>query len=296
MAPLCKKCVLTAIAAVFLAGCAVVNPNLPSITDEATGAHYDGRVVWHDLLTTTPEGSRRFYGELFGWEFENPGINLGFGDDDSYLLIRHEGRLIGGMVDANTLNRDVDISQWVTVMSVNDIEAAAARVSANGGEVLTAPTDVGSRGTLAVVTGPDGALISLVQTRDGDPTEQEPAHNQWLWDELWTDDTSGAASFFEQVAGLRLEERSPDASDYRYRVLLAGNQPRAGILPMPFEGERPVWVNYIRVEDPAGITARVAALGGRVIIDVQERAVGGHAAFIAGPSGAGVALQTWPLD
>jgi hypothetical protein len=291
-----RKIVLATLGGVLAASCAAIKPNLPPITDTSTGARHDGRIVWHELLTTTPAASRRFYGELFGWEFEKPGIDIGFGKDSSYMLIRHEGQLIGGMIDANALNREVNISQWVTVMSVNDIEAAVRRVTASGGEVLTAPTDVGSRGTMAVVTGPDGALISLVETRDGDPAERDPAQNQWLWDELWTDNVDGAAAFLKQVAGLDLEERSPSGSEYRYRLLTAGNTPRAGVLPMPVEGERPVWVNYIRVEDPAGIAARVAGLGGKVLIGARKRAVGGSAAFIAGPSGAGVALQTWPLD
>jgi len=247
-------------------------------------------------LTTTPEASRQFYGELFGWEFENPGINLGFGNDDSYMLIRHNGRLIGGMVDANTMNRDVNISQWVSVMSVDDINAAAERVVADGGELLTAPTDVGSRGTLAVVTGPDGALFALVQTKDGDPAESEPVNNGWLWNELWTDDIDRAAEFYKGVAGLAVDDREIGESDSTYRLLVAGDKPRAGILTMPFEGERPVWVSYIRVEDPAAITARVSDLGGKVYVDAQDRAIGGQAAMIAGPSGAGVALQTWPLD
>jgi hypothetical protein len=55
-----------------------------------------------------------------------------------------------------------------------------------------------------------------------------------------------------------------------------------------------VWVSYLRVESPAAITARVAELGGRVIIEAGPRAIGGEVAFVAGPSGAGIALQTWP--
>jgi hypothetical protein len=86
--------------AFFVAGCAMVAPNLPANTEEPTGDRYNGRIVWHDLLTTTPAESWKFYGELFGWEFESPGLDLGFGGESSYTLIRHEGRLIGGMVDA----------------------------------------------------------------------------------------------------------------------------------------------------------------------------------------------------
>lgn len=286
----------TLFVAILVAGCAVVAPKLPAITDEPTGAHYNGRIVWHDLLTTTPVESRKFYAELFGWEFENPGPDFGIGGTDSYMLIRHEGRLIGGIVDANTLNRDENISQWVTVMSVDDIDAATDRVTTAGGSVLTQPTDVGSRGTLAVVTGPDGALFAMIQTRDGDPAEREPAHNEWLWDELWTDDVDTATNFYQQVVGFNVDDQAVADADRTYRVLSADDKPRAGILANPFEGERPVWINYIYVEDPEAVTARVEALGGAVLVDAQAREVGGKAALIAGPSGAGIALQTWPLN
>jgi len=282
--------------AVFVAGCASVTANLPPITDEPTGARYKGRIVWHDLLTNTPAESREFYGKLFGWEFEKPGIDIGFGNESTYMLIRHNGNLIGGMVDVNSLDREVNISQWVTVMSVADINAAVERVVADGGEVLTQPTEVGSRGTLAVVAGPDRALFAMIQTKDGDPAEVQTAHNEWLWNELWTDDVESATSFYQQVIGFDREDHPVPDTDLTYRVLKADKKPRVGILANPFEGERPVWVNYIRVEDPKAITTQVEKLGGRIIVEAQPRAIGGQVAFIAGPSGAGVALQTWPLD
>lgn len=282
--------------ALSVAGCATVAPELPAITDEPTGSHYDGRVVWHDLLTTTPAESRKFYGELFGWEFERPGMSIGIGDADSYMLIRHNGELIGGMLDANIMNRENNISQWVTVMSTGDLSAAVERVEANGGEILTPPTDVGSRGTLAVVAGPDKAIIALVQTRDGDPEERAPVIDGWLWNELWTNDVEAATGFYQAVAGFEIEDHAVQGAEQDYRVLKSADSPRAAIMPNPFERELPVWVNYIRVEDPAAITARVEELGGVVIIDAGPRALGGEVAFVAGPSGAGVALQTWPLD
>ena len=280
----------------IVAGCATVAPELPAITDKPTGSHFDGRIVWHDLLTTTPVESRKFYGELFGWEFERPGLSIGIGDADSYMLIRHNGKLIGGMLDATIMNRENNISQWVTVMSTGDLSAVVERVAANGGEILTPPTDVGSRGTLAVVAGPDKAIIALVQTRDGDPEEREPVVDGWLWNELWTNDVEAATGFYQAVAGFEIEDHAVQGADHDYRVLKAGGSPRAAIMPNPFERELPVWVNYIRVDDPAAITARVEELGGIVIIDASARALGGEVAFVAGPSGAGVALQTWPLD
>jgi hypothetical protein len=42
------------------------------------------------------------------------------------------------------------------------------------------------------------------------------------------------------------------------------------------------------------IVARVEDLGGSLLLAPQDRAIGGRVALIADPSGAGVAIQTWP--
>lgn len=280
----------------MLGACATITADLPAITDAPHGEHDAGRVVWHDLLTESPAESRRFYEELFGWTFERPGIDLGFGNDDVYLLIRHNGRLIGGMVDATQIEAGANVSQWVTVLSTDDIEAAVARARAEGAEVLTPPTSLATRGTVAVLRDPQGALFALLTAKGGDPLEQPPAMGGFLWSEVWTSDVEQATSFYEKVVGYERDERSRDGMDRSYTVLARAGEPRAGVLANPFEGERPVWVNYLRVADPAAIAGRVESLGGRVIVDARPRDIGGMVALIAGPSGAGIALQTWPLE
>ena len=278
------------------AGCTAITVNLPPITESPTQQHHDGKVVWRDLLTNTPEASRRFYGELFGWEFEQPRVFVGVGSGDSYMLIRHEGQLIGGMVDTNALGKEENISQWITTISVADIDAAVGRVAAAGGKVVNPPESIGERGEMAIIEDSTGALFAMIQTRGGDPADSEPVHNGWLWDEVWTGDVAAATGFYEAVLGLRHEDVDIEDAERSYRILKGGDRPRVGVLQNPFEGERPVWVNYIRVEDPSAVTARVEGLGGRVLVEAQARPLGGEVALIAGPSGAGVALQTWPLD
>ena len=287
---------LLALAVSMLTGCAAIAPNLPAITDSPSAGQADGRIVWHDLLTDAPEASRKFYGELFGWKFERPALATGIGNEDSYMLIRHNGRLIGGMLDARVLEQEENISQWITVLSVADIEAAVGHVASNGGEVLTPPTDVGARGIMAVIEGPDKGLIALLQARGGLPPEHEPETNGWLWDELWTDDVKRATDFYGKLAGFDVEDHEVPGAEHQYRVLRTDGTPRAAIIPNPFDGQMPVWVNYLRVEDPAAVTARVERLGGKILVDASDRPIGGKVAFIAGPSGAGVALQTWPLE
>jgi len=71
--------------------------------------------------------------------------------------------------------------------------------------------------------------------------------------------------------------------------------PRMGILQDPIEDLPPTWASYIRVEDMS-VLDRVEALGGRVLLPAEDRYIGGQVALIAGPSGAGVVLQTWPTE
>ena len=283
----------------FMAACASLGVSLPSITESPTGERLPGKIIWRDLLTNDPAASQRFYGELFGWEFESIGEASNLRSNSAYTLIRHNGRLIGGMVDTLALNNRDDISQWVVLMAVEDLDARVAAVTANGGKVVAPPTDLQERGRLALVRDAEGALLGLLETRDGDPRDRDPEIGGFLWDELWTTDVRNAGAFYNKVA-----ELTPDAVDIdtgqetpvAYNLLRAGETPRVGVMLKPLDGLDPVWVSYIRVENPATITSRVADLGGRVIVEAQPRPLGGEVAFIAGPSGAGIALQTWPLE
>jgi predicted enzyme related to lactoylglutathione lyase len=282
-----------------VAACASININLPSVTSSPTGERLPGKIIWRDLLTNDPAASQRFYGELFGWEFESVGTASNLKSNSSYTLIRHNGILIGGMIDTLALNNRDDISQWIVLMSVDDIDVSVDAVTANGGKIIAPPTDLQSRGRLAVIRDAEGALIGLLETKDGDPRDSEPEVDGFLWDELWTSDVGSAGTFYNKVAGLTKDtvdvDGEPDTAP-TYSLLKAGDKPRVGIMPNPLEGLDPVWVSYIRVESPAAIASRVTGLGGRVIVEAQPRPLGGEVAFVAGPSGAGIALQTWPLE
>ena len=72
--------------AIVVAGCSTLTVSLPPVTESPTGQHNDGRVVWHDLLTSTPAESRTFYGDLFGWTFENPSQSVGAGEAGDYMF------------------------------------------------------------------------------------------------------------------------------------------------------------------------------------------------------------------
>ncbi len=292
---------LALLIALTLAG-ACSSVKLPAVTEAPTGSFLPGKVIWHDLITDTPEASKRFYTELLGWQFED--IGAGIGNSAGYSLIRHNGRLVGGLVDQTRLQTKADISQWVTVISVADADAATASVRDGGGHVFSAPVDVAERGRLAVVADPQGALFALLQTSLGDPVDRdEVGVGEFLWNELWTSDIDAAEAFYRALADFQTEEvevvRPSSGEQARYRLLQSQGRPRLGIMQNPVDGLQPIWINYLRVADEnmlRSIIERVPQLGGAVLLEPQQRAVGGWAALIAGPSGAGIALQTWPLD
>jgi predicted enzyme related to lactoylglutathione lyase len=291
-----QRMLLAGLLTLLTLGCASTTINLPAVTENPSGKQNPGRIIWHDLITDQPAASQRFYSELFGWTFEPVGDLFGFSANNTYTLIRHNGRLIGGMVDENRLPaNDADRSQWMVVMSVSDVDAAAQKVQADGGTVMTPPTDIADRGRMAVVADPQGAMLAMLQARGGDPEVREPGYGDFLWDELWTDSVDGATAFYSSVVGYQQDD-VPTQEQHTYRILQSDGEPQVGILAHPFEGERPVWATYIRVEDPAAITARVEALGGKIYLEAQDRPLGGTVALIADPSGAGIALQTWPLE
>lgn len=287
------------ICALSIVACATIEIDLPSVTDAPNSERLPGKIIWRDLLTHDVKGSQEFYGSLFGWEFEAIGSHSGFGSDSVYTLIRHNGQMIGGMIDTVALNGRDDISQWVVVMSVDDVDKATSSFGANGGEVMTPPTDLNRRGRLAVVRDAQGALLGLLQTKDGDPADSEPVIDGFLWDELWTSDVENATEFYASLTGLQPDElaiEGDQGAGASYRLLKSAETPRVGIMANPLEELGPVWVSYLRVESPADIAAKVDGLGGRVIVGAHARAIGGEVAFVAGPSGAGIALQTWPLE
>lgn len=275
--------------------------NMPSVTDEPTNSTIEGKIIWHDLLSDTPVESKLFYSELFGWQFEDVELKTGLFQSINYTLIRHNGKLIGGMVDQTRLETKEDISQWVVLLSVKDIDAAVASFIAQNGTVFASPTDLADRGKIAIVADPQGALLGLLQTKDGDPLdEQEVDVGGFLWDEIWTSDVSKTTQFYTRIVQYDAEDHiinKEDNSKHNYRLLKTNNIPRAGVLTNPVEGLSPIWVSYIRVKNAESldaIVARVEELGGAILLAPQSRAIGGRVALIAGPSGAGIALQTWP--
>lgn len=258
---------------------------VPPITDSPTGVWRPGAFVWVDLVTEDVEAARRFYGGLFGWEFEP------VDPEGDYTLIRKDGVLMGGILFSDRLENRPE-SRWVPYLSVPDVDAAARTAGRLGGQVLRAPRDLPDRGRLAVVEDGDGAVLALLRAAGGDTPERELAVGRWMWAELWTGAPEGAIPFYEALGGWRHEEVGGTGGE-PYVLFRQDDDYRGGMVRMPWPDVEAHWVPYVLVEDPAAVAARVEGLGGRLLLSPGEVSHHG-AAVMVDPSGAALAVQTWP--
>jgi uncharacterized protein len=260
----------------------------PSTAATARGP-LPGKFVWHDLVTEDPAGCRRFYGSLLGWRFEDTQRG-----GKPYVLARAGAGYVAGMV-ALPPDKDQALSQWVPYLSVPDVDQAAARTAQAGGRTLVAPRPVGSIARAAVVADPQGAALGLVKLTGGDPADEpRPVTGRFFWMEYLAGDPGPALSFYQDLAGYDSRVRETPAG-IAYHVL-SRERPRAGLLKSPLAGTHAAWLSYVLVDDPAALAARVASLGGTVLLAPRPDVRNGSLAVVTDPSGAAVALQKFPFE
>jgi predicted enzyme related to lactoylglutathione lyase len=246
-------------------------PWIPPVTAEPTGLYKPGKFVWVDLVTDDAEGAKAFYGALFGWTFEEKG---------RYNIAMSDGVRVAGIVTS----RDPDRSEWIGNLSVSDVDRSVELAQSNGGAVEHEAVDAPDRGRLALVSDPGGAVVLLVRSSTGDTPDRLPPVGSFLWRELWTHDLDAALGFYSAVAG-----HTPDTVDLDgqpYAVLKVDDIARAGVMIAPPE-VNPLWLPYVRVEDPLATAERAVELGARLIGADDD------AAILVDPTGAPIGVQYW---
>jgi predicted enzyme related to lactoylglutathione lyase len=248
--------------------------------------------VWHDLVTDDPATARSFYGQLFGWDYQDVQ-----GEGVVYTTILHDGLPIGGIAPIDDVDADLPSSRWLSVLSVDDVDAAVAAVERAGGEVTMPARDNPTRGRWALLTDPQGALIVVLRSIAGDPPSLDPARlvsNRWMWNELWTDDLDASIELYGELVGYEVRA-SQTAAAATVQVFTRDGNARAGLNLLPWPEVRPNWLPYIKVDDAEAVAARVAQLGGTVLIPPVAELRNGTTGLMMDPSGAAFAIQEWPV-
>jgi hypothetical protein len=121
-----------------------------------------GHVGWHELHAGERESALTFYAGQFGWtkgEAHDMGGPVGI-----YQLFNIDGVQSGGMMNKMEV---FPHPFWLYYFNVDDIGAAAARVTAAGGQVLMGPHEVPGGSWILQALDPQGGMFALTQPSRG---------------------------------------------------------------------------------------------------------------------------------
>ena len=249
-----------------------------------------GSPCWVDLWTSDVEGSRAFYGDLFGWEAQAPSEEFG-----GYFMFTRDGvPVAGGMGDMGDMKAD---DAWKIYLQTDDVGKTIEAAAADGAEVPVPAMPVADLGIQSVLVDPTGATVGAWQVGTFPGFTVLGEHGAPGWFELHTRDHGRAVTFYESV--FRWETTSVgDTDEFRYSVMrdpdgdgeLAGIMDASGFLP---EGVPSHWTIYWHVDDADAAVVKVASLGGSVVEDAVDTPYG-RLATVTDPSGARFKFRTPP--
>jgi hypothetical protein len=102
--------------------------------------------------------TRKFYTELFGWSV----VDAPAGDKSIPLLMGDDGPW-GGFTELP--EGDERLPQWIPYVSVDDVDAAAAKAVELGAKVIRERMEI-PPGSLVVIVDPTGATLVLFEARE----------------------------------------------------------------------------------------------------------------------------------
>jgi len=264
-------------------------PVVPPINTTPTNESHPGKFIWRDLMSDDITAVKNFYSELFGWTY----LDVAEKEED-YTVVLHDGNPIAGIFKLRDVEAEHKYSQWISYVSVADMNQAINYTTQSGGSVYREPFELPNRGNVSFILDSQNAVLAFVKSSSGDPKDGDPVYNEWLWTELWTNDVDKSINFYSELFGYTHKKFNTKAEN-KYHVFEKEGRPRAGVLKIPFEDVKPHWMPYIAVKDPSEIVKKVEELGGTVYLGT-EGVSGNDAAIIADPSGAVFTVQKWPLE
>ena len=285
---------LACVVALFISGSvwAQSPPQLPPLNDPPSNQHLPGKFIWFDLATPNLSSQQGFYQDVFGWSYHTPAPSA-----DDYVLVLNQGNAIAGMFNAQPASGEEDGATWISLMSVDNVDAAAKLAESNGGRTELAPVDVPARGRFALLRDPADALFGVIRSQTGDPVDSEVPVGGIIWVDLFAIDVPKMATFYSAFASpdMTVSEREV-ATGVNGKLLSAHDLPRAGIVPVDEEANRSAWVPYVRVADVEATLAKVVEGGGFSIVAPDPEILDGHLAVFVDPHGGVMGVVQWDYD
>ncbi len=117
-----------------------------------------GAPSWNELESRDPDAAKKFYGAVFGWEFEE-GEDM---EEMTYYVAKVEGERVAGMADVKGKMADEVPAHWMVYFGSVDTDEAVDKIKELGGQVFFGPVDIPA-GRFAMVADPWGAGFAVMQ-------------------------------------------------------------------------------------------------------------------------------------
>jgi predicted enzyme related to lactoylglutathione lyase len=228
----------------------------------ATRTEYQhGEFSWVNLSTSDTAAAKRFYGGVFGWQFND----MPAGSGATYTFCELSGKGVAGLA-AITQDMGAVPPHWMPFINVRNADDVAKRTTQNGGKILFNPSDVLDVGRMALIADPTGARVSVWEARRHKGAALVGETGAMCWNELLTPDIDAAGRFYRTVFdwSADLVDTSEDSS---YTIFKAGTTMIAGMMARParLRDVPPNWLTYFGVANCDASAAKITELGGTIL-------------------------------
>ena len=222
-----------------------------------------GRIIWHELNTTDVAGAEKFYRAITGWGVRN------YENNPSYKLWTTGTVGRGGLMllpdDAKAMGAPPN---WLVYIGVPDVDASVRQAESLGAKTVVPAQDIPGTGRFAIVTDPQGAVISLFKPApmDNEVPEAGPVVGEFSWHDLATTDATAAWSFYEKMFGWKKGDSMDMGPQGTYQMFGRDVFTYGGMYNMGAATPgRPAWLSYIMVKNVDAVVGRITALGGKIV-------------------------------
>ncbi|KQX83213.1 MULTISPECIES: VOC family protein [unclassified Streptomyces] len=212
------------------------------MAENRASVYAEGVPCWVDAQLPDVDAGKRFYGELFGWDFEEA-----YG---SSVWARLAGEPVAALAH-KTDGRMPTV--WTVYFSTPDAQKTARRIQHAGGQVIMAPLPVGGAGTTVLAADPEGAVFGLWQPAGHPGFGVRHRPGAFAWAQLYARDTEAANTFYGHL--------------FHEALFGPGAEPDFGRAPVGdvfSEVMPPHFLVHFGVEDCEAALGAVSRLGGRV--------------------------------
>jgi predicted enzyme related to lactoylglutathione lyase len=269
----------------------ICSANIAAMGERSSYPH--GTFSWVENATSDPDGAKRFYAQLFGWEYDDNPV----GDAIYYTMAKLRDHFVAAIAPQQSDEAALGVpAHWNSDITVDDVDAVSARVEELGGTVHAPAFDVIDAGRMSAISDPTGAVVYFWQAKNhiGAGLVNEPG--TLCWNDLATRDPAAAERFWSELLGWRFEQVSQEPA---YWTIYNGDRKNGGMRQLGDELGPDIpahWIAYFGVESIDATAETATGAGAQVHVPRTQVTETGAFAVLTDPIGAAFALVEGTFD